>query len=67
MSLFAAFALLLYLWCLSAGTEALLNSAREQTDDAKRRYATTITTFQGLVVLLVVIAALTLFVNYVSS
>ena len=67
VSLFAAFALLLYLWCLFAGTEALLRSAREQPDVAAVRYTQAIASFQGLVLLVVFIAALSIFVNYVSG
>ena len=67
VSLFAALALLLYLWCLFAGTEALLRSAREQPDAAAVRHIQAISSFQGLVLLVVFIAGLSIFANTVSG
>lgn len=67
VSAFAAFTLFLHLWCVSAGTETLLSSARGDASNAAKRYTSAITALQGLVVLVVVIAALSIFVNYASG
>ena len=67
VTLFATFALLLYVCCLFAGTDALLMSAREESDTAAIRYTQAIALFQGLVLLVVFIAGFSIFVSYVSG
>ena len=57
---FGTFAVLLYVWCVISGTDAITNAYGHQFDLSRRRHTVAIALLQGMVVLVGSIAGLTI-------
>lgn len=64
---FSTFVILLYVWCVISGTDAIINAYNRQFGLSRRRHVVAMWVFQGMVVLVGTIAGLTIMVRAIAN
>ena len=64
---FSTFVVLLYVWCVISGTDAIINAYNRDFGLSRRRHVVAMWLLQGMVVLVGTIAGLTIMVKAVAS
>lgn len=64
---FSTFVIMLYVWCVISGTDAIINAYNHEFELSRRRHVVAMWVFQGMVVLVGTIAGLTIMIRAVAS
>ncbi len=63
----STFVIMLYVWCVISGTDAIINACNHEFELSRRRQVVAMWVFQGMVVLVGTIAGLTIMIRAVAS